>query len=363
MSVRHTNLDMVRGTAILGILLMNAVIFGIGMDAYFEITKGNATGLDWVIGAAGEILIDQKFMGLFSLLFGASAALFMDRAQAKGSTSKQAARLSLKRNALLMGIGAIHSVFWVGDILLLYAICSLPLILMRNVTPRTLMIAGVGVFLSAIPMAVGMDALLIEAALEGASPKDLEDLFSLAIAVDGFARALGMMMLGMGMYRRGLLTDTEWIARRRWAALGGLVLAWALAASGWAWTVFGGSERTLLANIPNTLATIPATLGYMVGLFWLDARFSNSALVGRLRSVGRMALTNYLMQTALGLTVFGVLGVQAGGRTGVLVFVVCVWAFQLAASPPWLERHVYGPIEWLWRAATYGRWPAWRRVR
>ena len=359
MSGRHTNLDMVRGTSILGILLMNAVFFGLGMDAYFDMTRGNSTSFDWVVGAAGEIFIDQKFMGLFSLLFGASAALFMDRAVAKGRAPGEAARLGLKRNALLMVIGAVHAAFWIGDILLAYAICSLPLILMRNLKPNTLISLGTLVFLTAIPVAVGMDWLLLWAAAEGATPKDMLDLFSLSIASDAFTRAMGMMMLGMGMFRKGLLTDREWLADRRWFAVGALVLSWSLAAGGWAWTVFGGSERTLLANIPNTLATIPATLGYFIALSWLDARFAESELVARLRSVGRMALTNYLTQTALGLTVFAILG-PASGRGVVLGFVVCVWVLQLIVSPLWLARYVYGPVEWGWRAATYGRWPAWR---
>ncbi len=360
MSVRHTNLDMVRGTAILGILLMNAVFFGLGMDAYFDMMKGNSTSFDWVVGAFGEIFIDQKFMGLFSLLFGASAALFMDRAQAKGSTSKQAAKLSFKRNALLMVIGAVHATLWIGDILLAYAICSLPLILIRNWKPNALIGVGATIFLTAIPIAVGMDQVLVWAAAEQASPKDMLDLFSLSIAFDGLTRAMGMMMIGMGMFRKGLLTNKNWLAKRKGFAVGALVFAWSLAAGGWAWTVFGGSERTLLANIPNTLATIPATLGYFIVLSWLDARFAESALVGRLRSVGRMALTNYLTQTALGLTVFAILG-PASGRSAVFGFVVCVWVAQLIVSPAWLARYVYGPVEWGWRAATYGRWPAWRR--
>ncbi|MGB1506907.1 MAG: DUF418 domain-containing protein, partial [Acidimicrobiales bacterium] len=137
---RITNLDTVRGVATLGILAMNAVSFGLPAPAYFNIDyAGSEAWLDRAVGIIGEILIDQKAMGLFSLLFGAGIVLFADRAEQHG---RRPVLLSLWRNLLLFGIGLVHAAFWVGDVLTLYAVCSPILLLLRKRSGRTLFITG-----------------------------------------------------------------------------------------------------------------------------------------------------------------------------------------------------------------------------
>jgi uncharacterized protein len=120
---RITNLDTVRGVAVLGILTMNVVSFGLVATApYFNLSAGGSeTWVDWLIGGGGEILADQKFMGLFSMLFGAGIVLFADRAEAKG---RRPALFSLWRNFLLLLIGIAHTLIWDGDILVIYALCA-----------------------------------------------------------------------------------------------------------------------------------------------------------------------------------------------------------------------------------------------
>ena len=106
---RITNLDTVRGIATLGILVMNAVSFGLPRPAYFNLDyAGSRNWLDWAVGVGGEVLIDQKTMAMFSLLFGAGIVVFADRAETKGN---RPVLLSLWRNALLLIIGLIHSAF------------------------------------------------------------------------------------------------------------------------------------------------------------------------------------------------------------------------------------------------------------
>ena len=110
-----------------------------------------------------------------------------------------------------------------------------------------------------------------------------------------------------------------------------------------------------IGQVPNTLGTIPASLGYM-SLVVLWDRSPDSWLKLRLRAVGRIALTNYLTQTLLGVAVLTVLlSDVALGRAGVLVFVLTVWALQLWWSQAWLDRFLFGPAEWLWRVGTYRR--------
>ncbi|MCY4109861.1 MAG: DUF418 domain-containing protein, partial [Chloroflexi bacterium] len=119
-----------------------------------------------------------------------------------------------------------------------------------------------------------------------------------------------------------------------------------------------------VGQIPNTLGTIPASLGYM-SLIILWNNGADNRLKGRLRAVGRMALTNYLTQTVLGVLVLTVwLGeVDIVNRSAVLVFVFAVWALQLWWSQAWLARFLFGPAEWLWRVATYRRGQPLRRRR
>ena len=144
---RIGNLDFVRGIATLGILVMNAVSFGLPTAAYWNLSAaGSQTGLDWALGIFGEIFVDQKMMALFSLLFGASMVLFIDAAKGRGRA--RPILLSLWRNLLLLGFGSLHMRLWEGDILMLYAICAPIILFVRNWRPKLLL--GLGTFLLAL---------------------------------------------------------------------------------------------------------------------------------------------------------------------------------------------------------------------
>ena len=126
---RISNLDAIRGVAVLGILPMNVLSFALVGAAYANISApGTETVLDWAIAISAEVFVDQKFMALFSMLFGAGIVLFYERAQEK---SEHPAWLSLWRNFLLLVIGLLHGFIWEGDILALYAILAPILILLR----------------------------------------------------------------------------------------------------------------------------------------------------------------------------------------------------------------------------------------
>ena len=143
-SERITSLDLLRGVAVLGILLMNAVDFRFGDAPYFNLSAGGSeTWLDWAVGVFGEVFVDQKFMGLFSLLFGAGMILFIDRASGRG---RRAVALNLWRNALLLLIGILHFQLWTGDVLMVYAMSSVFLLALRKLPDRMLISVGVAVF-------------------------------------------------------------------------------------------------------------------------------------------------------------------------------------------------------------------------
>ena len=356
---RNTALDAVRGVAVLGILIMNAVAFGLPAAAYTNLDAGGTRSfLDWMIGGAGEIFADQKFMGLFSMLFGAGIVLFAERAAAKG---RRSVLLSLWRNGLLLVIGIVHLSFWDGDVLFVYALCAPIVLALRRLPTKVLFSLGGGCY-----TAVAVISWLVQSSLRSFSTVLIDfwnfgeyyDVIEAWFLADYFGRAVGAMLIGAALYRTGIITGRRPAAFYRRLAVWGLGVGLPLSSAGLAlmaatdfdidWAVAG--------TIPNTIATVPICLGYLsLIVLWNSA--PGSALRQRIRALGRMALTNYLSQTALGLIVLGTLldDVELS-RTWVAVFVVAVWAVQLWWSKAWLDRFSFGPVEWLWRCATYRRW-------
>jgi uncharacterized protein len=364
---RITSLDAIRGIAILGILPMNALIFGLDNAAYNNLSAdGLDTFLDWVIGVLTLLFIDQKMMALFSLLFGVGVVIFAERAAAKG---RRVVWLSLWRFALLAAVGAVHSLFWVGDILLVYALCAPVVLLVRRLPTGVLATAGV-----VLALAGSFTAPFVQATVgpDGAGLGEYwfagGEAMSVAIeswfGLDAVGRAVGLMLIGVVLYRLGIVQgDRDDGYYRRFAGWGLTV--------GTAITVVGIVIRSvsdwspgvaLVGHIPTGVGTIPMALAYM-SLIILWNR-SGSRHLERVRNAGRMALTNYLTQTILGLTTLGLLlgGVDLT-RTMIAVWILGVWALQLWWSTAWLQRYRYGPFEWAWRSATYRSRQPLRRSR
>ena len=351
----------------LGILLMNAVHFRFGGEPYFDLSAGGSESwLDWAVGILGEVFIDQKFMGLFSLLFGAGMILFIDRASQRG---RRAVALNLWRNGLLLLIGIIHFQFWKGDVLMVYAISSLFLIALRRLPNRLLISIGVAVF----ALSVGSELLTqylhdqhiaAESGLLASSEMSEEEALGLLVLLGFFLRGLGLILLGAGLYRTGFMNGGLPARTYRRAAMAGLAVGLPLAAAGVVVNAVNDYSHDVAyaAQIPNTIGTIPASLGYM-SLIILWNNGADNRLKERLRAVGRMALTNYLTQTVLGVLVLTILlgNVDLVNRSAILVFVFAVWAVQLWWSQAWLGRFLFGPTEWLWRVATYRRGQPLRR--
>ncbi|NQZ12499.1 MAG: hypothetical protein HRT35_35545, partial [Algicola sp.] len=140
-TTRINHLDILRGFALLGILLMNIQGFSMPGAAYLNPTAwGDLQGINLFVWSFSHLFADQKFMGLFSILFGAGICLFADRAEAKYGKS---AALHYKRNLWLLLFGLIHAHFiWYGDILYSYALCSFWVYLLRNKSVRFLLISA-----------------------------------------------------------------------------------------------------------------------------------------------------------------------------------------------------------------------------
>ena len=360
-SQRITHLDTVRGVAVMGILIMNAVSFFFVGAAYFDISSPeNKTILDWLVGGFGEVFADQKFMALFSILFGASVLLFCERAAAKGHSP---VRLSLWRNFLLLLMGLFHESIWEGDILFVYACCAPVLLLCRKLPPTLLISVGTLLYLSPIIVS-GLVVSVVDPAafLEvwgSLSIKNLSsdvDLVFLGLMYDVFARAMGMMFIGMGLYANGMLihanaSDALFKRSLCLVAIGAL-----LSGVGLAWTATQNFSPTAIVqgNIANTVGTVPMALGYLGLLMWWNEKTSG-VLINRIRALGKTALTNYIGQTVVCVVLASLLPNEWLSRTTVFLLIIVIWWAQLYLAEKWLKRYRFGPLEYLWRCATYRR--------
>ena len=383
-------LDVLRGFAVLGILVMNIRSYAMPSSAYFfPVAYGDLEGINYWVWYLSDLFFNLKLISIFSMLFGAGVILMHDRASAAG---RGWTGLHYRRMGVLWLIGMVHAyLFWDGDILVSYAVCGLLLFLFRMVCPSRLLITGL-IFLvvgSGLMILGGVSApywgeeqfaefnaewqpteeKLEEelAAMTGSwldeikhrAPKVLE-MHLFIIPYYMFWRGIGMMLLGMAFFRWGWLRGEA--SRRLYITLIvlGLVVGLPLTAIGIHRQVASGWEPIysfFLASQFGYWGSILIALGYVGGVMLLFRAKIWQNLTMRFAAVGRMAFTNYLLQTIICTTLFygrgfGLFGeVERIGQAGIVIF---VFVFQLAVSPVWLRHFRFGPVEWLWRSLSYG---------
>ena len=403
---RHISLDAMRGFAVMGILAMNIIGFAMPEWAYISpAAYGTDTLADKIAWAFSFVLIDGKMRGLFSLLFGASMMLIIDRAVAKGESATQ---IHYRRMAWLALFGLAHYFFiWFGDILFLYAIIGMIAFRFRNWAPAKLIKVALIIFVLGLALwglqfgglqlfqyfatradasadmarqfrelmdsadlafNVAPDLALHRGSYAAITMSKLDDWAEpLLLVVQSASETLPLMMIGMAMQKSGFLTGAWAVADyRRWAMRMvpvGLLLTLALAA----WMVAVDFDRiTALAifyfwgGIPRMLLTI----GYAALLLLLIDHYRNHPMLARVASAGRAAFSNYLGTSIAMTTIFYGYGfVLFGdvGRAGLWLFVLGAWAVMLLWSKPWLMTFHYGPLEWMWRSLARGKIQAMRR--
>lgn len=405
---RIATLDIVRGVAVMGILAMNIVAFAMPPAAYVNPNAyGTESGWDLASWAFSFVFIDGKMRGLFSFLFGASLLLVIQKAEAKGESP---ASVHFRRMLWLLLFGWLHFLFiWYGDILTGYATIGLVAWFFRNKAPHMLIVWGaVFVLLEFALMAffsVSAHALAAAAASPNppagavASLRGMSDGIAVPTAAElgeqmarfrggwwGVAHSqltrhageplfmlfvfgwetLGYMLLGMAALKSGFLTGAWDDRRYRKVALIGFaialpcyaLLAWLLARDGF--TVPG----IFTWSFAGTVLLRPVMVAAIAALIILMTR-GGGRLVQRIAAAGRAAFTNYLGTSILMTGFFYGWGAGLFGRFSRIelwLVVFAMWALMLAWSKPWLDRHQYGPFEWLWRTLARWQWQPMRKA-
>lgn len=408
---RLLSLDALRGLAVLGILLMNIIGFGLYASAYSNpAVAGGSEGVNLWVYVFNFVMVDGKMRGIFSLLFGASMLLLTDRWEAKG-LGMYGAELYYRRLLWLAVFGILHGFFlWFGEILYAYAILGLLIFPFRRMSPRGLSIfacvmfvvlTGFSAFFAVENRNLRDDAMKFSAMKkQGATLTDKQeekvkkweekwrdyypDKKKLeedrkAFATNFFTAVprraqlvlpwhrlsmydpkqwdiVGMMLLGIALLKSGFLTGAWSTGRYLAVAAGGLLIGLPPAIWG-AWNFHRWKFDQVALSfsfVPYEISRVAICLAY-VALFLVLLRSGALAwLFARLAATGRMAFTNYIMQSVLCTLFFT--GFHMYGRLErhqIYYVAAAIWVLELIWSPIWLRHFRMGPFEWAWRCLTY----------
>ena len=389
---RVVSMDILRGVAVLGILVMNIQSFAMPSVAYsnptaFEKFSGNDLWV-WVVSHAFG---DQKFMAVFSMLFGASIMMLSQKARKENLRSTE---LQNRRFIFLALIGLAHAYFiWYGDILFLYAVCGFFMFSFRSKKTKIQIRAGV-LFLvigSLISLVIGYTTTVWEPGEYEATRTEIWQPTAEAIAeeidfytnswerqllyrapqafqmqttvflFETFWRISGLMLIGMALFKRRVFKakqSVKYYSKMIGFGLGlglPLVVVGMLLDFNYEWdfklSFFYFSQL-------NYWGSVLMALGYIGVIMLMTKASTRSFLAQKLAAVGRTALSTYLLQSIIcgfifyghGLGLFGDLD-----RSAQAVFVLGIWIFNIAFANIWLHYFQYGPFEWLWRSLTYGK--------
>lgn len=396
---RIVSLDVLRGFAVLGILVLNIQSFAMVGSAYINPNAyGSLDGANGWVWHLTHVLGDQKFMSIFSMLFGAGIVLMTTRTMAATGRS---AELHYRRMGWLLLVGLLHAhLLWYGDILFTFALCGMVLYLLRRLPPVWLFVLAFVCLLVASGISVFFGysmpywpeeqvqtlndetwfplAEIVQAELDAYRGGWFEQMYkrvptafffeTFLLVLGGFGlKAAAMMLTGMGLFKLGVLSAARSAKTYALMAVIGLGIGFAMAEFGVRQNIAHDWEieySFYYGTQYNFWGSAVASIGY-VGVVMLVVKLNVLGVLTRtLSAVGRMALTNYLMQTIICTTIFYGHGFGQFGRlerieqVGV---VAAIWAAQLIWSPLWLKHYRMGPFEWVWRSLSYWRMQPLRR--
>lgn len=388
-SERIISLDILRGFAIMGILIMNIQSFSIVGAAYLNPTAyGDFTGINKWTWLLSHVFADNKFMTIFSMLFGAGIVLMSNKIEEAGL---KPAALHYRRMFWLLVIGLVHSyLFWFGDILTAYAMCGLIVFLFRKLKAGWLFFfglltlsVGVGLYLffgmtieywpkENLDMSLGFWAPPAEDitaelnAYQGSFRDVFQERFSTSVFMQTMVfliniswHAGGLMLIGMALYKWGILSGAK--SKKFYTA--GLIVGMGIGFS----LVLYGIKQNFDHNWSFEYSMyIGSQFNYIGSIFISFAYISLIMLVlrsgilkwcqGTLSMIGRTALSNYLLQTLICTTIFYGYGFGIYGkieRWQMIPIVILVWLLQILLTRLWMRKYRFGPVEWIWRSLTY----------
>lgn len=389
---RHIILDALRGIALFGICLANFPEFSLYTFLDNQAQQAMPTaGIDTVVKYLQYIFIDGKFYTLFSLLFGIGFSIILNNAQ---KDNRNGIAIFYRRMSVLLLIGLFHLLFlWAGDILILYAFMGFFLPLFRKAANRTILVYSVILLLFPVVIdacvqlfnwnlaAPAVSATQYFHAKAGITPQNFPvwlaesqsytDVLKFNLAgsfirlqefIDGNRafKVLGLFLLGLYIGRKGIyanLNENKTLLHKTLKY--GLIIGFPTSLL-YAWSAMNSHPLGLAGHSAiYAVSVVPLSFAYISAICLLYLRNKENKIFKLFAAPGRMALTNYLMQSVFGMIIFYGIGFELGARTG-LVYVeliaALVFCLQVVYSYLWLHYNRFGPLEWGWRMLTYGKW-------
>lgn len=346
-------LDILRGFAVFGILAVNIMAFSLPNHDFSQMVINSASP-KWYDQLAlwfNEYFTEGKFYIIFSFLFGLGFSVQLSRAKAKGSDI-----LSFypRRLLILLGFGILHSLFWWGDVLRIYALLGFVLLAFRNLSNQWLLV------LTALCFAFsGIVAAFPNAFGDGIGTPSDGILKSILFGLTH----MGPFVMGMFFLGRiaGQLNVFENLPQYKKLfpkiIIIGLIISVGLRVVATVFTTKPGGMETLLKELSDM--ALSAVYVSTLCLISLNANYAKH--LNPLSYVGRMALTNYIVQTIICVSFFRFFDLEGKVNAGLLLLMtIVIYGLQLLYSRWWLDRYKYGPLEWLWRSLTYGKMQSFR---
>ena len=398
--IRILQLDVLRGLAVLGIYLINVISFGLPNGAYpFPVLLGQAHEANIAFWAFSEVFVEGTMRGLFSMLFGASAMVFLSEAKLASHGLELVDRY-YRRTLLLILFGLIHAylLLWPFDVLYAYGLFGLFLFPLRKLTAPTLLVIGslllvlgdIELYRTGPDISTELSAPVKDEAMARDRQWYLESVLTeleddtnlhrsgyreifvsqIDDVIDQQSTYIynhhifdigGMMLLGMALLKLGILSGRRSLRFYLLLACAGYLIGGIARGYAVYTELIHGFDITGLdagSSVDYDISRLPVTLGHVgvIGLLCQYARFDR--ITNLLAAVGRLALTNYILQTVISIFLFFGFGLALFGvfeRYELIYVCLGMWALQIIFSVRWLKYYKYGPLEWLWRSLIYGQ--------
>lgn len=374
---RIGSIDVLRGFAIFGILIVNILLFGTPYDVYDQIWTAPAD-----LAALGLMLAfaEGKFYPVFSFLFGLSFMIQMQSAERKGTAFVP---FFVRRMLILLGFGVLHALLLSHfDILVVYALLGLVLLAMRNLPGWVFL--GLAVVCLAVPFGMralgGIDAEALGlnfysdaerlaiyqqgnfATIFMARLTDLQEYYISVIEVSA-GKVFAMFLIGAWVGRQGYIQQADQYRGWFWLVFWVGVVFGVSGGVGYAITTLldwapASSLLNLIMRAYFAFSDLALSALYITGITLLCLHPAWQQRLEPLAAVGRMALTNYIGQSVIATTLFYGYGLGLFGTLGpaALLFIAgVIFLLQILFSQWWLQLFKMGPLEWLWRVLSYGK--------